>query len=143
MFKGKNNYFSETKKKSPRVTREQQDRFLGQMTRRNSTVTHSELRRQFQQVTGDCLQFDDRQICVLRGRGRQARLQAARLVLKHNGGTVMFWGRIMLREKTPLILIQPTLTEQGYVDLILQLIIRLWRATVVEVLLFMEDNAPP
>lgn len=89
------------------------------------------------------LKSDDRRIRVLRGRGRQARLQHARSIPKYQGGSVMFWGGIMVGEKAPLIPIRPTLTGQRYVDLVLEPVVRPWRGAVGEQFIFMHDNAPP
>lgn len=97
----------------------------------------------FSDETRISLRSDDRRIRVLRGRGRQARLQAARSVPKYKGGTVMFWGGIMMGEKTPLIPIRQTLTGPRYVDLVLQPVVRLWRGAFGKFILFMHDNAPP
>lgn len=89
------------------------------------------------------LRSDDRRVRILRGRGRQARLQAARPIPKYKGGTVMFWGGIMFGEKTPLIPIRQSLTGPRYVDLVLQPVVRLWRGAFGDYFLFMQDNAPP
>lgn len=89
------------------------------------------------------LRSDDRRIRVLRGRGRQARLAVAKSVPKYKGGTVMFWGGIMMDEKTPLLPIRQNLTGPRYVDLILGPIVRNWRGAFGENFLFMHDNAPP
>lgn len=89
------------------------------------------------------LRSDDRRIRVLRGRGRQARLRVAKSIPKYKGGTVMFWGGIMVGERTPLIPIRQSLTGQRYVDLVLQPVVRLWRGGFGDFFLFMQDNAPP
>nr|CAI5853201.1 unnamed protein product [Callosobruchus analis] len=56
------------------------------------------------------LRSDDWRIRILRSRGRQASLGAAKSIPKYKGGTVMFWGGIMIAERTPLIRIRQTLT---------------------------------
>lgn len=89
------------------------------------------------------LRSDDRRIRVLRAPGRQARLQAARSIPKYKGGTVMFWGGIMMGAKTPLLPLQQTLTGRRYVDLVLEPVVRPWRGAVGDNFIFMQDNAPP
>lgn len=89
------------------------------------------------------LKSDDRRIRVLRRPGRQARLEMARSLPKYKGGTLMFWGGIMLGEKTPLILIRQNLTGHRYVDLVLEPVVRLWRGAMGNDFIFMHDNAPP
>lgn len=89
------------------------------------------------------LRSDDRRIRVLRGRGRQARLQTARSVPRYKGGTVMFWGGIMMGEKTPLRPLRQSVTGRRYVDLVLEPIVRLWRGAMGNIFIFMHDNAPP
>ncbi|KAL3272624.1 hypothetical protein HHI36_014091 [Cryptolaemus montrouzieri] len=68
---------------------------------------------------------DDHQIRVLRGRGRQARLLAARQIPKYQGGSVMFWRGIMLGGKTDLISFPASETVRNYVELVLEPVVRL------------------
>lgn len=50
------------------------------------------------------LRSDNRLIWVLRAPGEQARLQAVRSIPKYKRGAVMFWGGIMVKTKTLLLL---------------------------------------
>ncbi|KAL3285874.1 hypothetical protein HHI36_000394 [Cryptolaemus montrouzieri] len=56
---------------------------------------------------------------------------------------VMFWGGIMLVGKTDLISFSASVTARNYVNLVLELIVRLWLGAHGENFFFMQDNVPP
>lgn len=55
----------------------------------------------------------------------------------------MFWGGLILGERTSLIIMLQTLIAQSYVHLVLHPIIRPWRGAFGEAFLFMHDNVTP
>lgn len=89
------------------------------------------------------LQSDSRRERVWRSPGRQERLTFAREVVPYQGGSVMFWGGIMYGRRTPLILIQRTMTGTIYVENIIEPIIQPLRNEFGENFIFQDDNARP
>lgn len=89
------------------------------------------------------LQSDSRRERVWRGPGRQERLLFAREVVPYQGGTVMFWGGIMYGRRTPLILIERTMTGTIYAENIIEPIIQPLRNEFGANFVFQDDNARP
>ncbi|KAL3271832.1 hypothetical protein HHI36_022302 [Cryptolaemus montrouzieri] len=89
------------------------------------------------------VRLDGLRFRVLRGRGRQARLRAARHIPKYQGGSVIFRGGIMLGGKTDLISFPVSVTARNYVDIVLEPIVRLWQSAHGKNFTFIQDNAPP
>lgn len=137
------NLFSRRQLRVPELSRENKINRLNWCLEHQNWTIEDWQNVLFSDETRIGLRSDDRRIRVLRGPGRQARLQTARSVPKYKGGTVMFWGSIMIGDKTPLVPLRQSLTGPRYVDLVLEPIVRLWRGAVGDNFVFMHDNAPP
>lgn len=89
------------------------------------------------------LESDSRRERVWRGPGRLERLNFAREIVPYQGGTVMFWGGIMYGRRTPLVLIERTMTGTIYAENIIEPIIQPLRTEFGENFIFQDDNARP
>ena len=59
------------------------------------------------------------------------------------GGSVMVWGGISWRYKTPLVVIEGNLTARRYIDEVLEPVIVPFLQNHADVMLYQQDNARP
>ncbi|MEW8547315.1 MAG: transposase [Candidatus Thiodiazotropha sp.] len=60
---------------------------------------------------------------------------------RSGGGSVMVWGGISWRYRTPLVVIEGNLTARRYIDEVLQPVVVPFLRNHVDVMLFQQDNA--
>ena len=89
------------------------------------------------------LSGNDGRIRIWRRRGERYANCCVHETDRWGGGNVMVWGGISFRYRTPLIIIDGTLTSQRYINEVLRPTVVPFLATHRDVTLFQQDNARP
>ena len=90
-----------------------------------------------------CLDMSDRRKMVWRRRGERYADCCVRQAMRWGGGSVMVWGGISWRHKTPLVVLDGTLTAQRYVDNVLRPFVLPFVRNHDDVNVVQQDNARP
>lgn len=90
-----------------------------------------------------CVDRPDRRRSVWRRQGERFTDSCVREANRWGGASVMVWGAISTRHRTPLVIIERTLTAQRYIDHILRPVLMPFLAAHNDVTTFQQDNARP
>lgn len=90
-----------------------------------------------------CLDRPDRRRRVWRRRGERYADACVREGNRWGGASVMIWGAVSTATRTPLVVIDGTLTSQRYIDTILRPVVLPHLRAHGDVTVFQQDNARP
>lgn len=90
-----------------------------------------------------CIDRPDRRQRVWRRRGERFADACVRQANRWGGASVMVWGGITARHRTPLVVLDGTLTAQRYVDNILRPVVLPFLEQHADVTTLQQDNARP
>lgn len=80
---------------------------------------------------------------VWRGKGELERIRHFQEAHMYRGGSVMVWGGIILHHKTDLVCIDRTMTQDRYIEQVLEPVVQPFAYAAGPDLLYMHDNARP
>ena len=90
-----------------------------------------------------CIDMNDGRAKVWRRPGERYADCCVRESSRWGGGSVMVWGGISWRHRTPLVLIDGNLTARRYIDEVLEPVVVPFLHNNADVTLFQQDNARP